>query len=62
MGQTSPLREQAERCRRLARDATDLGVRDSLLSLAEEYSARADSEDTEGAAGSPAGANDEDAT
>ncbi len=42
MSQSLQLREQAERCRRLARDSTDDGVRDSLLTLAEEYIARAD--------------------
>jgi hypothetical protein len=35
------LREQAERCRRLARDSTDPALRDSLLRLAEEYAERA---------------------
>ena len=35
------FREQAERCRRLARDSTDPVLRDSLLGLAEEYAARA---------------------
>ncbi len=39
------LREQAERCRRLARDSTDPGVRDGLLSLAEEYTAKADAQE-----------------
>jgi hypothetical protein len=63
MAQSSPLREQAARCGRLARDNTDLGLRDGLFRLAEEYSARADCQETGDAAGSPAGANDdEDAT
>jgi hypothetical protein len=35
------IREQAERCRRLARDSTDTTLRDSLLELADEYVARA---------------------
>ena len=41
MSRSLQLREQAERCRRLARDSTDDGPRDSLLTLAEEYIARA---------------------
>jgi hypothetical protein len=35
------FQEQAERCRRLARDSTDPVLRDSLLRLADEYTARA---------------------
>jgi hypothetical protein len=35
------LREQAERCRRLARDCTDPDLRGSLLELVEELSGRA---------------------
>ena len=31
---------QAERCRRLAHSSTDAGLSDSLLKLAEEYTAR----------------------
>jgi hypothetical protein len=42
MVQSFFLREQAERCRRLARDSTDPSVRDGLLSLAENYTAKAD--------------------
>ena len=34
--------ERTERCRRLARDSTDPGLRTSLLSLAEEYAAKTD--------------------
>ena len=41
MAQSFHLREQAERCRRLARDSTDSVLRDSLLKLADEYAARA---------------------
>ena len=44
MAQSFQLREQAERCRRLARDSTDSVLRDSLLSLAEEYASRVDAE------------------
>jgi hypothetical protein len=45
MVQSFHFREQAERCRRLARDTTDLSVRDGLLNLAEEYSAKADAQE-----------------
>jgi hypothetical protein len=41
MAQSIYLREQAERCRRLARDSTDTSLRASLLELADEYAARA---------------------
>jgi hypothetical protein len=41
MAQSFQLREQAERCRRLARDCVDLRLRDSLLELAVEYAAKA---------------------
>ena len=41
MAQSIYLREQAERCRRLARDSTDISLRASLLELADEYAARA---------------------
>jgi hypothetical protein len=41
MAQSPELREQAERCRRLARDCTDPELRDSLMKLAEEFTARA---------------------
>jgi hypothetical protein len=42
MVQSFFLREQAERCRRLARDSTGPSVRDGLLSLAEDHTAKAD--------------------
>jgi hypothetical protein len=45
MAQSFYLREQAERCRRLALDSTGPALRDSLLLLAEEYAARADAEE-----------------
>jgi hypothetical protein len=46
MAQLFYLREQAERCRRLARDSTDPALRNSLLRRADEYAARAgDQED-----------------
>jgi hypothetical protein len=41
MAQSFQLREQAARCRRLARDGTDASLRDRLLELAGEYTARA---------------------
>ena len=41
MAQSPELREQAERCRRLARDCIDPELRDSLMKLAEEFTARA---------------------
>jgi hypothetical protein len=41
MAQSLPLREQAARCRRLARDCTDEDLRDGLLRLADEYTVRA---------------------
>jgi hypothetical protein len=47
MAQSLHLREQAERCRRLARDSTDPVLRDSLFKLADEYAARASAEKNE---------------
>ena len=41
MAQSLQLREQAERCRRLARDTTDTILRERLFELADEYAARA---------------------
>ncbi len=41
MSQFVQLRDSAERCRRLARDSLDDGLRDGLLKLADEYIARA---------------------
>jgi hypothetical protein len=53
-------REQAERCRRLARDSIDPGVRDGLLRLADEYTAKADAqENAEGAVWQPGSDDDE---
>jgi hypothetical protein len=49
MAQTFHLREQAERCRRLARDSTDPSLRDSLMKLADEYATRASVEESVGA-------------
>jgi hypothetical protein len=50
MAKSLYLREQAERCRRLARDSTDSVLRDSLCLLAEEYAARANVEEDDGTA------------
>jgi hypothetical protein len=47
MAQSFYLREQAERCRRLARDSTDPSLRDSLVQLADEYAARASGQESE---------------
>jgi hypothetical protein len=47
MAQSFHLREQAERCRRLARDSTDPVLRGSLFKLADEYAARAGAEENE---------------
>jgi hypothetical protein len=44
------LREQAERCRRLARDSIDPILRSRLLKLAEEYRERADAQKNDGTA------------
>jgi hypothetical protein len=56
MAQSFYLREQAERCRRLARDSTDPSLRDSLMRLADEYAARASVQESEDAFG---GGNDD---
>lgn len=47
MAQSFYLREQADRCRRLAHGTNDAVTRDRLLSLAAEYDARAVSQDGE---------------
>jgi hypothetical protein len=49
MAQSFHLREQAERCRRLARDSTDPSLRDGLMRLADEYAARASARESEDA-------------
>jgi hypothetical protein len=41
MAQSNDLREQAERCRRVACESIDTALRDSLLELADEYIAGA---------------------
>jgi hypothetical protein len=58
MAQSFFLREQAERCRRLARDSNDPGVRDDLLKLADEYNAKADAQENDDTAVWPAGSDD----
>jgi hypothetical protein len=51
MAQSFHLREQAERCRRLARDSTDPVLGDSLVRLADEYAARAGVQELKDASG-----------
>jgi hypothetical protein len=48
MAQSLYLREQAERCRRLARGSTDPSLREGLLKLADEFATRARAEDNRG--------------
>ena len=60
MAQSSHLREQAERCRRLARGSTDPALRDSLLKLAEEYVARVGAQESDDKAVWQAGSEDQD--
>jgi hypothetical protein len=48
MAQSFYLREQADRCRRLAHGTNDAVTRERLLGLAAEYDARAASQDEEG--------------
>ncbi len=45
MAKSFNLRDQAERCRRLARGSNDAVTQERLLKLANEYDARADAED-----------------
>jgi hypothetical protein len=46
MAQPFYSREQADRCRRLARGSNDLVTKERLLKLADEYDAQADAQDT----------------
>jgi hypothetical protein len=55
---TPNLHEQADRCRRLARDSTDTALRESLLKLANEYTSCACAEENDDTAVGPAGSND----
>jgi hypothetical protein len=48
MAQSFSLREQADRCRRLAHGTNDAVTRERLLILAVEYDARAATQDGEG--------------
>jgi hypothetical protein len=59
MAQYFHLREQAERCRRLARDSIDPALQDSLFKLADEYAARASAEENEDTAVWRASSDDE---
>jgi len=61
MAQPFHLREQAERCRRLARDSTDPDLRDSLLKLADEYDTRHAALESRGTNIRNAGSDHEDA-
>jgi hypothetical protein len=45
MAQSFFLREQAERCRRLARGSSDSVTQERLFKLAAEYEAQADAQD-----------------
>ena len=60
MVQSFHLREQAERCRRLARDSTDPLLRNSLLGLAEEYAAPAGAQENGDTTVWQAGSRDQD--
>jgi hypothetical protein len=60
MAQSFYLLEQAERCRRLARDSTDATLRDSLLKLAEEYAVRANAQENDDRTVWQAGSDDQD--
>jgi hypothetical protein len=59
MDQPFYLREQAERCRRLARDSTDPSLRDRLPKLAREQVARASAQANDERAVLQAGSDDE---
>jgi hypothetical protein len=59
MAESFYLREQAERCRRLARDSTDPTLRDSLFELGQEYIARAVAQETDDPAAWQAGPDDD---
>jgi len=59
MDQPFYILEQAERCRRLARDSTDASSRDSLLELAGKYTARASAGENDGTAVRLADADDQ---
>jgi hypothetical protein len=60
MAQSFHLLEQAERCRRLARDSTDAALRDSLLKLAVDYAVRANAQENDDRVVWQAGSNDPD--
>jgi len=54
----SYFREQADRCRRLARDSTDTVLKVSLRRLADEYPMRADELEDEEISAKPADSGD----
>jgi hypothetical protein len=59
MAQSFHFLEQAERCRLLAQDSTDPALRDSLLTLARKYTARAAAEQDDTPAVWQAGSDDD---
>jgi len=52
------FREQADRCRRLARDSTDTVLKVSLRRLADEYQMRADELEDEEISAKPSDSDD----
>jgi hypothetical protein len=54
MAQSFYLREQADRCRRLARGTNDLVTQERLVKLAAEYEAQANTQDAANGDASPA--------
>jgi hypothetical protein len=59
MARSFDFREQAARCQRLARDCTDIALRDRLLGFAEEYAARSEVLEATGETVRTAGSDDE---
>jgi hypothetical protein len=59
MAQSFDFREQAARCQRLARDCTDIDLRNRLLGFAEEYTARAEALEATGEIVRNAGPDDQ---
>ena len=59
MAESFHLRDQAERCSRLARDSSDSNLRDSVLGLVEEYTARANAQENDDTAVWRAGSDDD---
>jgi hypothetical protein len=59
MAESFYLRDQAERCSHLARDSSDSNLRDSVLGLVEEYTARANAQENDDTAVWRAGSDDD---